>query len=321
MLLRVMITLVTVYFFGAIYYDGPMDAGSFVNVILALLWLSALVFLYKSELPRKKKYGLIGLSYGIAIIPWVLIPASNERDWTVECLETGRVDVRGDTLTFHQCRNFIHSENGTVAQWETREHHLSKLEGVDLFFAAFGGDSLAHTILSFDFGDEGRLCLSIETRREKGEKFSAIGGLYKMYDLQYVFGSEEDLIALRTNIRKEPVFLYRLKANKELSRRLLMESVEAANDLYETPRFYNVIWANCTTSYRAQTPENKRWPYDLRMLVNGYLDSYLYEKNALVTDGLAFEKYNQQAKVNAAADRVTDREEFSAKIREDRVGF
>ena len=318
---RFFFALITLYFFGAIYYNGPLGAGSFCNVALALLWLGLIIYLVRSKLSKKKKYGAIFATFLVVLIPWSMIPASNDRDWQAEFAETSWVEVDGDTLTFHQCRNFIHSKDGSAEQWETRTHHLSKLKGIDLFFDAFGGEVLAHPIVSFDFGDEGRLCLSVETRREKGESFSTIGGLYKMFDLQYIFGSEEDLVGVRTNIRNEPVFLYRLVYRPEHCRAFLMECIDTANDLHKNPRFYNVISANCTTSYRAQTPKNKRNDFNWRMLINGYFDSYLYEHKAFVTAGLSFDDYNQQAKINKAANSVTERSQFSSAIREGRVGF
>jgi len=317
----ILFPLVTLYFLGAIYIDGPARAGSWVNVLLALLWLALIIYLFRSTLVLKKKCLFILSSFVIVMISRSMITASNDRDWDPEFSETGWVETDGDTLTFHKCRNFIHTPDGTTEQWETRTHHLSKLKSIDLFFDAFGGDLLAHTILSFDFGDEGKLCLSIEARREKGEEFTPVGGLYKMFELQYIFGSEEDLVALRTDIRKEPVFLYRFNYSPEDCQYFLMESIEAANGLKETPRFYDVIFANCTTSLRAQVPEEERREFDWRMLVNGYLDSYLYENNALVTDGLSFEEYNKQAQINEAASKVTDRSKFSSTIRENRVGF
>lgn len=46
------------------------------------------------------------------------------------------------------------------------------------------GDLLAHPMLCFDFGEDGRVVLSGETRREVGEPFSAFGGFYKMFVLR-----------------------------------------------------------------------------------------------------------------------------------------
>ncbi len=311
----------TLYHVGAIYIDGPSSAGSFVNIVIALLWLGLVVYLVRSSLDSVKKYTFLVIAFATVIISRSMITASNERDWESEFSKSGVVDIDGDKLTFHQFRNFIHSDTGSVEQWETRSYRLSKLKSIDLFFDAFGGDVLAHTILSFDFGDEGRLCLSIEARREKGEDFTPVGGLYKMFELQYIFGSEEDLVAVRTEIRKEPVFLYRFNLSPERCRFYLQELIDAANDTHKNPKFYNVIFANCTTSLRAQIPEEERRDFDYRIILNGYLDSYLHEKNAFVTNGLSFKDYNQQAHINEAAGKVTERKKFSTAIRENRVGF
>lgn len=324
-LLYLALVIGTIYFFGAVYFDGPFDVesglGAAGNLTLAILWLGLLAYLFWMKLPSKVKYGLLISAYAVVIVPWMMISPSNERNWQAEFSKTGWMEKNGDILTFHQCRDFIHTENKVTERWITRTHDLNKLQGVDLFFDAFGGENLAHTILSFDFGNEGRICLSIETRREKSESFSSLGGLYKMFELQYIFGTEEDLVMVRTNIRREPVFLYRFNYSPEESRQLLMESVEAANDLYRNPRFYNVIWANCTTSYRAQTPANEREVFDWRILVNGHFDTFLYDKGMLVTDGLSFKDYNDQAKINEVAEEVDDRNKFSEKVRENRVGF
>ena len=43
---------------------------------------------------------------------------------------------------------------------------------MDHFHVPFGGDLIAHPILSFDFGPDGHEALSVETRREVGEAFT-----------------------------------------------------------------------------------------------------------------------------------------------------
>ena len=79
---------------------------------------------------------------------------------------------------------------------------------------------MAHPMLSFDFGDEGHVLLSIETRKETHESFSAIGGIYKMFELQYIFGDEADFVRVRTNIRDEPCYIYRTSTTPEDAKKL-----------------------------------------------------------------------------------------------------
>jgi Domain of unknown function (DUF4105) len=57
---------------------------------------------------------------------------------------------------------------------------------------------IAHPILSFDFGPQGHLCFSIETRPPRGKAYSTIGGPYRQFELIYIAANERDVIRLRT---------------------------------------------------------------------------------------------------------------------------
>ncbi len=228
---------------------------------------------------------------------------------------------RGE-LSFHSFRSFDYGIDGSVTEhWETRKVHLRNLKGMDYFHVAFGGDLIAHPILSFDFGPDGRIALSVETRRELGEDYSEIGGLYKMFELQYLWGDERDFIRVRTNVHNEPVYLYRTALTPEETLFVLLDSIRETNWLKEQPRLNNVITANCTTSLQAQTLEFRNAPFDIRMLANGRLDELVYEKGGFLGEDLPFAEMRQRAFVNPAAQAAHDDGEFSTRIREDRPGF
>src|ERR1700730_18006957 len=75
-------------------------------------------------------------------------------------------------------------------------------------YVEIDGDRVViHTFVSFDFGPDGYVCISVETRMRKGQGYSAIAGLYRQYELYYVIGDERDLVRLRTNYRLEDVYL------------------------------------------------------------------------------------------------------------------
>lgn len=323
-LLGVLAILVIAYCFGAIYFDGPLGpAASTSNALLAWAWLVVVLVLLLAFRRRPlARWITLVVAVAAVLLPWSTIRPSNDRDWKPDFAETGWVEVEGDRLTFHETRNFDYTIDGEVTErWETRVHHLSKLEGIDYFHDAFGGDLLAHPIMSFDFGEEGHLCLSIETRRETTESFSTLGGLFKMFELQYIFGDERDFIRVRTNIRHEPVYLYHTRAGPAHAREMLMESISVQNEMREQPRFYNVLTSNCTTSIRAQTPSEQRQAFDWRMLVNGRLDEYVYETKGLVDGGLPFPELRAQALINEAAEAAHADPDFSGRVRAGRIGF
>jgi hypothetical protein len=70
---------------------------------------------------------------------------------------------------------------------------------------------MAHTMMSFEFEGGDCLCFSIEARKEKGEGYSAVKGLFRQFELVYIAADERDLIRLRTNYRQgEEAYLFRL---------------------------------------------------------------------------------------------------------------
>ncbi|MFC4991892.1 DUF4105 domain-containing protein [Rubritalea tangerina] len=310
-----------VYWWGAVFYDGPLGQANLWNALLACLWLAGVVVLWRRLALRwQRVLSVFGMSL-LVIIPWSFIQPSNDKEWAEDFAETGTVSVDGDVITFHNFRDFDYTRDGEVTpRWVTRKVHYSKLQGLDIFHDRFLGNLMAHPILSFDFGDDGHICLSIETRREKGETFSPFGGLYKMFELQYIFASEEDAVRVRTNIREEPVYLYRSAIPLEEVQQLFLSSIDVQNHLAEHPQFYNVVNANCTTSIRNQIPEDRRSPFDIRMLVNGLLDQYLYQKEAIVSEGLSFEELRERCLIDEVARAAHDDPQFSQRIREGRPG-
>ncbi len=310
------VALFTLWVFGAICVDGPFAAGR-GNFALGVVWLLVLGFLILRFKDIRQRIGIWVIGLAIVLIPWALISPSNDRDWQQDWRKTGWAEIKGDEITFHNYRNFDYSKDGEITEiWEKKTVRLSNLRGIDYFHDAFGGDWIAHPMTSFDFGVDGRVVLSIETRREEGEDYSEIGGLYKMFELQYVFGSERDLVRVRTNVRNEPVYLYRLNISEKAMKGLFLQSVEALNNLKESPRWYHVVTANCTTSLRTQTPEKSRRQFDIRLLLNGKLDELLYERGDLIHDGIEFQQLRKEALINEKAQAAHHSFDFSKLIRE-----
>lgn len=307
------------WLFGLICYDGPADR--FSNVFLALLWLLALAVVL-ILLPRVWAWLAAAALAACVLLPWLRIEPSNDRNWKPEFARTGWSEIDGDRITLHEVRHFDYDLEGGVAErWETRVVHLSKLRGMDLFLDAFMGEWIAHPIVSFDFGEDGRLALSVETRREQHESFSMLGGLYKMFELQYLFGDERDFIRVRTNVRDEPVYLYRLAGNQAVWREFFLECVNAQNELKTQPRFYNLVTANCTTSLRAQKPAALRGRLDIRLLLNGKLDEMLAERGALLVNDIPFPELRRRSLINDKAHAAHDDPFFSECIRRGVPGY
>lgn len=313
----VVILLGVAWAFGALWFDFPLAA---LRKGLAVGFVVLVGVMASGLRPRWRARLAAAVAVLIVMTGWLTLRPQQYRDWKPEVAEPARADLEGDRVTIENVRNFDYrSPTDFTVRHETRTYDLRDLRGADLFVCYWGSPYMAHPILSFDFGQAGRVCFSIETRPEKGESYSALGGLYRQFELFYVVADERDVIALRTNHREgEDVYLYHLKAPR--ARESFLEYVRMVNELHQSPRWYNAISNNCTTAVRQQRDASARMPWDWRMLVNGLGDELLYEQGAIDTS-LPFAELKQRSRINDKARAVGPNEDFSAKIREGLPGM
>jgi hypothetical protein len=248
---------------------------------------------------------------------WSSIPPSNSRDWTPDVARTARATFDGSHVTIQNVRNFNYrSENDYDQRWETRTYDLDRIQGLDLFISFWGPTEIAHTIVSWDFDDGQHLAISIETRKEKGESYSALRGFFRQYELYYVVADERDLVGLRTNHRGEQVYLYRIRVPSAQARALLVDYLDEVNSLADHPEWYNALTQNCTTTIRGHTQHiGAAGSFDWRLLANGHLDELLYERGQ-IDNSLPFAEIKLRADITDKAKAADDSPDFSAKIRQ-----
>jgi Domain of unknown function (DUF4105) len=307
--------LALLWAFGALWYDGPWRPLAFVFVFGAL---AAFIFV------RPRWRAQLGVAVGIGVILawWLSLKPTNTADWQPDVAQLAWADVQGDVVTLHNVRNCDYrTEADYTPRWDTRTVRLSQITGVDLAIDYWGSPWMAHPIASFQFADAPPVCFSIETRKKVGQTYSAIGGLYRQYELIYLVSDERDVIRLRTNFRHEQIYLYRTTATPAQARERFHEYLRSVNGIRENPRWYNAITTNCTTSIRDQHPAAERTPWDWRLLLNGKADELMYERGTIVTDGLPFAELKPRALIDTAAQAANDSPDFSALIRAGRPGF
>jgi hypothetical protein len=298
--------------FGALYFDFPKASG--VVAILFVLALLAIVIFVRGPLLK------IGLTLGACALVaawWLTLKPSNNRPWQPDVAQTAWAEINGDEITIHNVRNCDYrTATDFTPHWETRTVRLSQITGIDLAINYWGSPWIAHPIVSFQFADGLPLCFSIETRRTLGQQYSALAGLYRQYTLIYIVADERDVIRLRTNYRREDVYLYHTLASPEQARQRFREYISSLNALHEDPRWYNAITHNCTTSIRAQRAARLRTPWDWRILLNGKADELLYQDHAIATGGLAFAELKQRSLIDERARAADQDPDFSRIIRE-----
>ncbi|WP_049054261.1 DUF4105 domain-containing protein, partial [Achromobacter xylosoxidans] len=186
----------------------------------------------------------------LALLAWWIwgMRPSNDRDWMPEVARATHGEVDGDRLTLHDVRNFDwRSRTDFDARWETRHYDLSKLASVDLALSYWGRPAIAHALVSFGFSDGQYVVFSVEIRRKRNDTFSEIGGFFRQYELSVLASAEEDSLRVRTNVRGEDGYLYRVHMPPGAPRKLLLSYVDTATRLRRQPRFYNTLTANCIT--------------------------------------------------------------------------
>jgi hypothetical protein len=226
-----------------------------------------------------------GLAVIVAAAWWFTRRPSNERDWQPDVARVPTAEVRGDIVTIRNLRNFRYrTRTDFDERWEERSYDLRLVDGMDLFFIHWGSRAIAHTIVSWAFEDGRHLAISIETRKHSGQKYSAWRGFFRQYELVYVVADESDVIKLRTNYRREEVYLYRLRVSPLAARNLLVDYLGAMNEISRKPLWYNALLANCTTILRQRVIRaGGQVPFSWRIFANGYLPELLYRQGRLDT--------------------------------------
>jgi len=217
----------------------------------------------------------------------------------------------------HNFRNFDYfSKTDFRPRWETKIVQLSNLRTVDFFTNFWGPKLICHTFVSFDFGPDGYVCISIETRPKKGQGYSPIAGLYRQYELYYVIGDERDIVRLRTNFRLEAVYLYHLiPATPARSRAFFLDYVKTANELHERAQWYNELFSNCTTNVRLHVKDiGSAHPWDWQILINGFIAERAYELGEIDTS-LPFAELRRLSYIDYRARDADDDPTFSSLIR------
>ena len=254
---------------------------------------------------------------GLALLGgWLALRPSHDRIWADDVARLLRAEVEGSRVTLHNVRNFEwRSEADYTPRWETRAYDLDDLVSADLVLSYWMGPAIAHTLVSFGFGDGERVVFSLEIRKERGERFSAIGGFFRQFEQVLVAADERDIIRTRSNARGEDVYLYRLQIGRDDLRRLFLGYLHDAEALRGEPQFYNTLTSNCTTVvFELMRRIQPKLPLDYRLLASGYLAEYAADVGGL-TPGVPLATLQQSGRITLRAREAGDVADFSSRIR------
>lgn len=238
----------------------------------------------------------VGISIGVAIsifLSWALVRhlrlrPSNERFWVNDNARIATAEFDGEKVTIRNVRDFEwRSTKDFDERWIDVTMSLDKMAKIWFVLEYFepSKKQMAHTIMVFEDDDGQRIACSIEVRREKGERYHPIKGLFRQYELIYVWATERDVIGVRTRCRKKSVthLFEAVVLGPGNERRMLESYLRRSNKLSIEPEWYNTITNTCTTNIVAHVNEvyPGRVPWGVSILLPG-LSPRLLSRNNLV---------------------------------------
>src|SRR5271169_6114023 len=297
----------------AIYYSNLPWAG--VRIGLAAAYAAFAIWALWFSRQRRMFTLAVVLFFGV-VAWWISIRPSHDRIWRPEVAVMPRATIDGDYVHLTGVRNFQYrSRNDFTVAYQERDVLLSHLVALDFYVSYFTEGPVGHTFVSFIFDNAPPLSISIETRPEVGEGFAPVASLFKQFELIYVIGDERDLVRVRTNYRSEPVYLYRLNTSAADARRLLLIYLGRINELADRPEFYNLLTNSCTINIvRYANAAGRSGGFDIRHLLNGLIDGYLYYSGRIDTT-LPFDELRRRSLINESAQAADGAADFSERIR------
>ena len=300
----------------ALWYQLP--GNLITRTIGSAIWVVVLVALVTLAISRRSwlPLGIYVVIYAVLLLWWASIPPSNHRIWADDTSHLLAGVVKGNQVTLSNVRDFTwRTDDNYDARWETRHYDLGQLTSADAVLSYWDSAAIAHAMISFGFDDGSHVVFSVEIRKKRGQQYSAIGGFFKQFETILIAADERDIIRVRTNVRGEDDYLYPLRMDKAAMRALFLSYVQAANQLTVTPAFYNTITSNCTTIvYRMARQIDSGLPWDIRLLLTGYLPEYLYKVGAL-DRSVSVNELRRRGRITERARNSKPGDDFSRAIR------
>ncbi|MEC7502742.1 MAG: DUF4105 domain-containing protein [Candidatus Thermoplasmatota archaeon] len=217
---------------------------------------------------------------------------SNERSWVNDNERLATVESEGDIALFRNVRDFNwRTTKDYDEQWIDVKVDLSKVTKIWFVLEYFSPErrEMAHTILSYEFEDGRRLACSIEVRKKKGVSYDPLKGIFRTYELIYVWGTERDIIGVRSRCRlKSKTHLFEgVVLGPGNERRMLESYIRRTNKLADEPEWYNTLTNTCTTNIVNHVNEvyPGRVPWAIGVMMPGLSPKMLLRNNLVKNTG------------------------------------
>ena len=269
---------------------------------------------------------LLACALALSFLIWLTLRhlslrPSNDRSWVNDNEKMATADFNGDVVTVRNVRDFNwRSTKDFDERWIDVEINLNKVSKIWFVLEYFDPSKrqMAHTIMSFETEDGERLACSIEVRREKGERYHPIKGMFRQYELIYVWATERDVIGVRARCRKKSVthLFEAVVLGPGNERRMLESYLRRTNKLSEDPEWYNTVTNTCTTNIVGHVNEvyPGRVPRAISILLPGLSPKLLHRNNLVKMRG-TLEETLEMSIIDKRADSWDGMSDFGDWIR------
>jgi len=270
----------------------------------------------------------LALTATLSVLLWLtyvafLLQPSNQRDWEFGVETLPQITIDAGSVLVRNVRDFRYTAQGTrSSNYVDRAFEVGRIERVwfveePFTIAPFTGfKGTAHTYFVFDFQGQSPLAISVEARREKGETYDSVRGLFNQYELIYIWGTEEDLTVRRAVLEKNRLYMYPLTISIESARELFLQLAQSSQQLEAHPRFYNSLTSNCTNELAKAANKVKPGaiPPNRALVFPGYSNEVLYQLGFLPND-VTLEQLNQRYYISDIVVAEHEKEDFSTLLR------
>lgn len=256
-----------------------------------------------------------------AIIRHLKLRPSNDRSWVNDNDRLAKAEFGDNLVTIRNVRDFSwRTTKDFDENWIDMEFDLNKISKLWFVLEYFEPKrkQMAHTIMVFESEDGKRIACSIEVRREKGERYHPLKGLFRQYELIYVWSTESDVIGVRTRCRRKSVthLFEAIVLGPGNERRMFESYLNRTNKLRISPEWYNTITNTCSTNIVRHVNEvyPGRVPRTMAILLPG-ISPRILKKNNLVKMGTSIDESMESSKIDEKAINWSGESDFGDWIR------
>ena len=240
-------------------------------------------------------YGLLFVALAGTLFVLTRTP-SHDRDWVAHLSRLPIVDLQPGSFAIDEYRDWTYgtTEAETTGWTDVSRKDIADARRVWLMVEPHPGMSfMAHTLVLFEFADGDLIGLTVEARREEGEKYSPTLGAMRTFELIYQWASPRDLLTRRAIMLDRELYLYPLALTQAETEAYLRTVLQKTIDIEKKPRFYSTVHSNCTN----ELAKSAGLKWQLAFFFTGRAAEALYDQGR-IDDSRPFPDVKADAKID-----------------------